>query len=235
MSESLIAADEAGKNRGRRYADKIEASGGTNIKEAMDTALDILAKGGTVGGRMPMLVFMTDGLPTVGETNTDELLRAVHGRNKSVHARFFCLGAGKDVNSLFIDKLAQGQRGSRDYVLPGEDIEVKVGQMVDRIAKPAITDVSFEWNGISAAQVYPKDIHDIYHGDPVVLMGRYPKEGKGSLVLTGKTAGGSVRQEFPLARPRSTETPTCPALGPPRPPPRRDPTTGQNPRSSTRS
>ncbi|MBI5625348.1 MAG: VWA domain-containing protein [Elusimicrobia bacterium] len=202
MSESLLAADEAGKNRGRRYADKIEASGGTNIKEALDTALDLLGKGGAAAGRMPMLVFLTDGLPTVGETNTDELLRAVHGRNKAVKARFFCLGAGKDVNSLFIDKLAEGQRGSRDYVLPGEDIEVKVGQMVDRIAKPAITDVSFEWNGVEAAQVYPKGVTDIYFGDPVLLVGRYPKEGKGSLVLTGKNAAGNVRQEFPLALPK---------------------------------
>ncbi|MFA6318239.1 MAG: VIT and VWA domain-containing protein [Elusimicrobiota bacterium] len=202
MSESLIAATEEGKNRGRRYADKIEASGGTNIKEAMDTALDILSKGGAAAGRLPMLVFLTDGLPTVGETNTDELLRSVHSRNKSVHARFFCLGTGKDVNSLFIDKLAEGQRGSRDYVLPGEDIEVKVGQMVDRIAKPAITDASFEWNAVEANQVYPKGITDIYYGDPVVLVGRYPKEGKGSLVLTGKNAGGSVRLEFPLSLPK---------------------------------
>ncbi|MBI4677399.1 MAG: VWA domain-containing protein [Elusimicrobia bacterium] len=213
MSESLIAATDEGKNRGRRYADKIEASGGTNIKEAMDTALDLLGKGGAAGERMPMLVFLTDGLPTVGETNTDELLRAVHSRNKSVKARFFCLGAGKDVNSLFIDKLAEGQRGSRDYVLPGEDIEVKLGQLVDRIAKPAITDVEFEWNRVEAAQVYPKGIHDIYHGDPVVLVGRYPKEGKGALVLKGKAAGGAVRQEFPLALPKeATENDYLPRL-----------------------
>ncbi|MBI5211466.1 MAG: VWA domain-containing protein [Elusimicrobia bacterium] len=212
MAQSLIAATEEGKGRGRRYADKIEASGGTNIKDALDAAMGLLESGKSKE-RLPMLVFLTDGLPTVGETNTDELLRSIHERNKGLRARFFLLGAGKDVNSLFIDKLAEGQKGSRDYVLPGEDIEVKVGQMVDRISKPAITDAKFEWNGVEVAQVYPKDVSDIYHGDPVVLIGRYGKEGKGSMVLTGRAAGAPTRQEFALNLPKEkTEDDYLPRL-----------------------
>jgi Ca-activated chloride channel family protein len=138
----------------------------------------------------------------VGETNTDALLRKEHAANKSVGARLFCLGVGSEVNSLFLDKLAEGQRGARDYVLPGEDIEVKMGALVDRIAKPALTDVSLDWEGVEVSQVYPREVSDIYYGDPLVLMGRYSKPGKGKLTLTAKSGGKDVRLVFPFELPR---------------------------------
>ncbi|MBI5243167.1 MAG: VWA domain-containing protein [Elusimicrobia bacterium] len=202
FSGALVSADPGNRQRAQSYVDKIEASGGTNLQGALEEAIRML-EAGKSPERIPMLLLVTDGLPTVGETQTDGLLRLVQSRNAALKTRFFCLGVGKDVNSLFLDKLAEGQHGSRDYVLPGEDIEVKLGQMVDRIAKPAFSNVQLQWSGVEASQLYPRDITDIYYGDPVVLFGRYPKEGQGQLILSGRSAGKAARVEIPVDFPKT--------------------------------
>ena len=212
FSPALVSADDANKEKAKAYVDKIEASGGTNLQGAIDEAVKLLGHDKS-SERIPMLFLLTDGLPTVGETQNDALLRLVRERNSALKARVFCLGIGKDVNSLFLDKLAEGQHGSRDYVLPGEDIEVKLGQMTDRIAKPALSNVQMQWSGVEVTQVYPKDITDIYYGDPVVLLGRYSKEGSGKMILTGVSAGRQVRLEVPVELPMTrTDDPYLPRL-----------------------
>jgi Ca-activated chloride channel family protein len=198
---ALVAATLEMRTAAKRYVESIDASGGTNMEGGLDAALEQLGPR-RAEGRVPMIVLLTDGLPTVGETNTDALLRKEHAANTSVGARLFCLGVGSEVNSLFLDKLAEGQHGARDYVLPGEDIEVKMGALVDRISKPALTGVRLEWEGVEVAQVYPKEAADIYYGDPLVLMGRYSKPGHGKLTLTAKSGGKDVRLVFPFELPR---------------------------------
>ena len=209
--ESLAEAAPEAVSRALRYVEDIDASGGTNLSEALQEALSLLQS--RRPGALPVLVLLTDGLPTVGETDTAALLRQVQAENRGLSARLFCFGAGADVNALLLDKLAESERGSREYVLPGEDIEVKVSRLTDRIAKPALTDVALEWEGVDARQVYPREVRDLYFGDSLVLMGRYGRGGKGRLVVTGRSAGRPVRLELPFELPeRSDKSPYLPRL-----------------------
>jgi Ca-activated chloride channel homolog len=194
----LMQATPENVAQGQRYIDRIEGAGGTNIQGGLSEGLKLLTRS---EGRVPMAFFVTDGVPTVGQTQVDDLLREAAAKTGASNARLFAFGVGSDVNTLLLDKLAQGNGGARDYVAPGEDIEAKVSTLYQKVAKPALTDVKIEWKGVDVAQVYPRPIRDVFYGSELAVMGRYKEGGKGSLVVTGRVGGKPARFEFPLDLP----------------------------------
>ena len=194
----LVAATPENVARAKRYAERIDAAGGTNIDAALAESLRMLKPS---DGRVPMAFLLTDGAPTVGETDVDALLRGAADKTKASGARVFVFGVGNDVNTLLLDKLADGNGGARDYVAPGEDIEAKVSTLYQKVSKPALTDVRVEWKGLDVDQTYPRPIRDVFYGGELTLLGRYRGAGKGSVVVTGRTGGHPVRFEFPLELP----------------------------------
>lgn len=200
LEDRLLDADEANKARAKRYIDGLEASGGTNIEGGLAQGLKLLS---ARDGRVPMIFFLTDGVPTVGETDVNALLAAVSSENSGVKARLFNFGVGSDVNTLLLDKLADGARGARDYVAPGEDIEAKVSALYQKVSRPALTDVRLEWRGVETTDVYPRPVPDLFHGSELTLYGRYKDGGRGTLVVTGKSGGHEVRFEYPVDLPKT--------------------------------
>lgn len=199
---SLLAATPENKARAKRYIERIEAAGGTNIEAGLDQGLKLL---NMADGRAPMLFFLTDGVPTIGQTDPAALLRKAAQDNAALRARIFSFGVGSDVNTLLLDKLAEAGRGARDYVAPSEDIEAKVSSLYQKVSHPALTDVKLEWSGVEVDQVYPRPVPDLFHGGELTLYGRYRAGGKGILVVTGKANGKPARFEFPVELP--TEAP----------------------------
>jgi len=198
IEEHLLAANDANKARAKRYIAGLEAAGGTNIEGALSEGLKLL---GHSDGRVPMIFFVTDGVPTEGRTDINELLREIAQKNNGVRARLFSFGVGSDVNTLLLDKLADEGRGARDYVAPGEDIEAKVSSLYQKVAKPALTDVKLEWRGLEVTDAYPRPVPDLFRGSELALYGRYKAGGKGTLVVTGKSGGRGVRFEYPVELP----------------------------------
>lgn len=199
LNESLLPADAEQKARAKRYIERLEAAGGTNIEAGLTEGLKLLARS---EGRVPMVFFLTDGVPTVGQTDVGALLKQAAQGNAALRARLFSFGVGSDVNTLLLDKLAEGGRGARDYVAPGEDIEVKVGSLYQKVAKPVLTDVKVEWNGVDTSDVLPRPMPDLFSGAELTLYGRYKTPGKGTLVVIGRAGGKPARFEFPVELPK---------------------------------
>ncbi|MDD5304944.1 MAG: VIT domain-containing protein [Elusimicrobia bacterium] len=195
---ALLAATPENKARAKRYIERIEAAGGTNIEAGLDQGLKLL---NTAGGITPMLFFLTDGVPTIGQTDPGALLRKASQDNAALRARIFSFGVGSDVNTLLLDKLAEAGRGARDYVAPNEDIEAKVSSLYQKVSHPALTDVKVEWQGVEVDQVFPKPVPDLFHGGELALYGRFRAGGKGTVVVTGKANGKPARFEFPVEFP----------------------------------
>ena len=90
----MIAADAAGKKRGEDFVGKLQPSGGTNINDSLHRVDEAVRQ----SDRPKMLVFMTDGLPTVGETNVEKIIANLKSAKK-VDVRIFPFGFGYDVNT----------------------------------------------------------------------------------------------------------------------------------------
>ena len=97
--------------------------GGTNINQSLLASLRQFSE--TDRERPKMRLFMTDGLPTVDETNVTKIIDNVRKASKP-GVRLFTFGVGYDVNTALLDKLAAENGGVADYVEPKEDLEVKV-------------------------------------------------------------------------------------------------------------
>ena len=168
MESGLIAADDQGRQRGEAFVKALRPVGGTNINQSLLASLRQFKE----GDRPKILVFMTDGLPTVDETNVSKIVDNVHKAGKP-GLRIFTFGVGYDVNTTLLDKIAADNGGVADYVEPKEDLEVKVSNFFSKVNYPVLTDLSLDLGGVQTDLVYPRGIPDVFRGSQVTLIGRY--------------------------------------------------------------
>ena len=189
MEAGMIAADERGRARGEAFVKALKPVGGTNINQSLLAALNQLTDPDRE--RPKMLVFMTDGLPTVDETNVNRIVDNVHQAIKP-GVRLFTFGVGYDVNTTLLDKLAAENGGVADYVEPKEDLEVKVSNFFSKVNYPVLTDLQLDMGGAQTDLVYPRGIPDVFRGSQVTLIGRYSNPddlNSVELKLSGRSGG----------------------------------------------
>jgi Ca-activated chloride channel homolog len=164
----LNEADSEHRKRASNFIADLKPIGGTAIADALQTALKARME---KSERPFVIIFLTDGLPTVGARNSDEIVADV---KKAGDARIFSFGIGSDVNTQLLDQIAEGTRAFSQYILENEDLEVKVSNFYTRIKEPVLTDVRLEFGGgVRTNKLYPAQIPDLFKGDQLVLTGRY--------------------------------------------------------------
>jgi len=181
---ALEPATPANVKSATDFIEKVDAIGGTAIDEALSMALDMAPQ----VDQPYMIVFLTDGLPTIGETREEVILANVAKRNKG-NVRLFVFGVGNDVNTHLLDKLAESNRGSRDYVAETEDLELKISAFYTKVANPVLSDLVLRVTGVRVRDIYPKRLPDLFKGSQLVVVGRYEGSGAGAAQLTGKVLG----------------------------------------------
>ncbi|MEE9391071.1 MAG: VIT and VWA domain-containing protein [Planctomycetota bacterium] len=168
----------------------LEARGGTNIHEALTSAIRGFA---SEDGRVNILVFLTDGRATVGETRMQTILKEVKTSSK-VPLRLFSFGVGYDVNTDLLDALADQNRGTRDYVTPSQNVEVVLSSFFDKIANPVMSDLEISVDGVTITDVYPKRLPDLFKGGEITIFGRYEGTGVKAIRLEGRI--GNTKKEY---------------------------------------
>jgi Ca-activated chloride channel family protein len=196
----------------QQYLADLTGSGGTEMMPAIMEALASPAD----PNRVRIVCFMTDG--EIG--NDFEIIDAV--KKNSGTARVFAFGIGNSVNHFLLDGIARAGRGEVEYVgcgcnepkpptssTAGTGVETKLpdtGTAQDaahrfaaRIAQPVLTDISIEWGTLPVADVYPKQIPDLFSHKPIVLYGRLTGPAVGTIWLRGKTASGPFERQVNIA------------------------------------
>jgi Ca-activated chloride channel homolog len=136
---------------------------------------------------------MTDGLPTVGETNPARIVDNARAA-KIPGLRLFTFGVGYDVNTALLDKLASENGGVADYIEPKEDLEVKVSNFFAKINHPVLTDLQLDMAGVETDLTYPRTLPDLFKGSQLTIIGRYRNPIDMQYVrlkLTGNSRGAS--------------------------------------------
>jgi Ca-activated chloride channel homolog len=192
MESGLIRADAAGRRRGVQFVEGLRAVGGTNINDALVEAMGQLPVQGT---RPRLLVFLTDGLPTVGETNVENILTNVR-RARREGIRLFSFGVGYDVNTRLLDRVAAENGGVADYVDPREDLEVKVSNFFDKVNHPVLTNLRLDLGPVRSDLVYPRELPDLFKGTQLALVGRYRNERDLAAVTLRLSGNASPTQTF---------------------------------------
>ena len=198
MESGLITADARGKARGEEFVKNLKPSGGTNINDSLRAAIRQFNS----GSRPKMLVFMTDGLPTVSETRVEKIVENIRETMSGAEGlRIFTFGVGYDVNTQLLDKIAAENGGTADYIEPKENLEVKVGNFFSKVSSPVLTDIEIDFGGVSPDLVYPRKMPDLFKGTQITLIGRYQNNSDNvTLRLRGKTGRETRTFNYPNLR-----------------------------------
>ena len=185
----LRPADEAAE--ALRWVDGLSARGSTDINRALLEAAAM-----TSPERPTYLIFLTDGLPTVGETDSGKILENFSAAARS-NLRVFSFGVGYDVDTLLLDSLSQEHHGASSYVRPGDPLDEMVSTFYARISTPVLTDLKLDIQGVSTYDLYPSPLPDLFAGSQIVVVGRYSNGGPSGVTLTGQVNGQSQSFSFP--------------------------------------
>jgi len=191
-SPKLQQATDANVLRAVREVQSIQADGGTNINDALTTAM----KNFNDGPNQKIILFMTDGLPTVGEQDIGAIVKQV-GQADHHSVRLFAFGVGDDVDDYLLLKLASDHRGALQYVRGGESIESKVGAFFAKISTPVLVNLHIDYGPIATNRCYPENLPDVFKGSQLILLGRYAQSGPQELVLQGEINGEKRTFRYP--------------------------------------
>jgi Ca-activated chloride channel family protein len=181
-------ASAANRSDAATWIRSLDAEGGTNIAGALAEAYAEAPDAEALG----VVVFLTDGLPSVGESDPERIAeRAEQGRGRF---RVFAFGVGDDVNTYLLDRLTERARGTTEYVRPGENIERAMGALSAKVASPVLTDLALSASqGVEVYDLQPGNLPDLFAGDEMVVFGRYRGAGSAggerTVVVRGRRNG----------------------------------------------
>ena len=152
-------------------------------------------------GRLSLVLFVTDGEPTIGER--DPAAIAAHAARLRGSQRVFTFGLGADVNAQLIEQLALEGHGTAQFVRPDEDVERAVGLVASRLTSPIASDlrVTVQCGGndegecVRLVHALPEGPIDLFAGQDLVLLTRYSGSGRARLAFDGRSATGAVHWE----------------------------------------
>lgn len=199
-----VVKDGSVTAQARAYLAALRPGGGTALNDALLLALRPPPRQGV----LPIVLFLTDGVPTIGTIGEADIRAAVAAGNR-YGRRVFTFGVGHDVNAPLLDWIAESTRGTTTYVQPQEDVEIKVSSVFRKLhgpvlASPQLTTLN-ENEEIDSRRV--RDLHplvppDLFEDDQLVVLGRYVGDAplRFRLEGIGETACRAFRFEFALDR-----------------------------------
>lgn len=194
LSERAVVKTTESEAEAIAFIKGISAVGGTNIHDALLAAM----RTEPAKGVLPMVIFLTDGLPTVGITQETAIREAV-AKGNAHERRVFGFGVGYDVNAPLLTAVSRETRGAPTFVLPQEDVEVKVGQVFRRLTGPVLASPTLKPGTASRVKdMLPGELPDIFEGDQLIVLGRYTDQDK-ALKFTLSGQGGEGERTFGMS------------------------------------
>jgi Ca-activated chloride channel homolog len=189
-AEGWTSATTESRNDASAWIRTLQAEGGTNIAGALTEAFAQPPAEQALG----VVVFLTDGQPSVGEKDPERIAEsAEQGRGRF---RVFSFGVGDDVNTYLLDRLTERARGTTEYVRPGENIERAVGSLAAKVASPVLTDVTLSGARVELYDLQPGSLPDLFAGDEMVVFGRYRGAGSREQSVTVRGRRNGRQEEF---------------------------------------
>ncbi len=180
------------------WVDRQSARGSTDINRALLEAAAM-----TDTERPTYLIFITDGLPTEGVIENNQILNNFK-INAPDNLRLFAFGVGYDVDTFLLDSLAQEHHGASSYVVPGESLDEILSGFYAKVSRPVLIDLQLDFGSLTNSgqelapyDLYPNPLPDLFAGSQIVVVGRYRESGRADVTLTGTVNGEGQTFTFP--------------------------------------
>jgi Ca-activated chloride channel family protein len=199
LFDKLVKATAPNRAKADDFIKALKPIGGTAIDDALQKALALRP---SHSDRPFVVIFLTDGRPTIGTTDEEQIVADVKKASEG-QTRVFCFGIGTDVNTHLLDRITEDTRAVSQYVLPEEDLEVKVSSFFSKIKEPVLTNPTLKFTGgIRATKLYPSTLPDLFKGEQLVLVGRYSGKGDAAVIVEGTVNGTARKFTYEVTFPR---------------------------------
>lgn len=210
FEDKLLTADADNVKRAKDFVNKLEATGATALNAALVESIGLLGK---PADRPRMVIFLTDGLPTAGESDPNKIVKNVAEKNRTESdnkpderlSRIFVFGVGNDVDTHLLDRISDGNGGSSNYVRPQEDIEAAVSALYAKLSHPVLSGIELKLGSAEASQVYPQKLPDLFVGTQLIVTGRYEGTGSTDILLSGTAGGKETVHEYSAELPKVSD------------------------------
>ena len=174
----LMGAKAQTKAEAANFVDALESGGSTNINDALLTALDMFEPD---TGRVPIIVFLTDGDPTAGVTSPYVIRENVKTANEAEVSIFtIAFGIEDEENYDFLRALSLANCGTAEKFYPSTNAETAINTFYETIATPMITNMDFSYSDVDASDIVNTGYNTLFAGSDAIVLAKYPA-GTGSI------------------------------------------------------
>ncbi|XP_030759814.1 inter-alpha-trypsin inhibitor heavy chain H4-like isoform X7 [Sitophilus oryzae] len=143
LPESVVASPENIK-KATEVVNKLDAFGGTDILTALKVGLKVVGTNKNPQQNHPIIVFLTDGEPTVGEVSTEKIISTITELN-SGQVPIFSLSFGDGADRAFLQKLSLKNEGFARHIYEAADANLQLENFYKQISSPLLTNVTFKY------------------------------------------------------------------------------------------
>ncbi|XP_043080312.1 inter-alpha-trypsin inhibitor heavy chain H6 [Puntigrus tetrazona] len=205
----------------KEFVRRIIAEGWTNINAALLSAAQLLNPSSRSSSstdnvasshRVPMIIFLTDGEATIGETEPDVILH--NAQNALGLASLFGLAFGDDADFPMLRRLALENRGVARMVYEDDDAAVQLKDFYDEVASPLLSDIQLSYLDDQVYDITRSLFPNYFQGSELVVTGRLkPGVQDLKLMLTANDSKQKVKVENELPLAKAVVNGTEPSLG----------------------
>ena len=188
-----VPADPDNKKAATAFINQQDALGVSNFEAGLGRAMQQAFP----ANRVNHVIFLTDGLPTLGEVELGPLSELI-GEWSAGQARLFTIGVGRDVDQGFLTGLAEEHRGEAYFLSEEGDIEAALQDLFESFTFPILLLDELSFDQVEIHDVHPRGVEALAAGRELFQVGRYRGGGTFTLSLTGHVGEENVSVDFPM-------------------------------------
>ena len=189
---TFFQATEENKNLAISSVLELEADGGTNINDAILAALEVTKEAIKKKETLPanvksMVIFLTDGLPSSGVTNDDEIKSNIQKSNED-QIPVFTIAFGADTDIGLLQDIASQSQAISKRIYEGSDAALQLEDFYAQISSPLLSNLKFEYVGglVDNSSVSDRSVNTFFRGAEFIITGKLSQdEGEMALNVTG--------------------------------------------------
>ncbi|XP_051804395.1 inter-alpha-trypsin inhibitor heavy chain H3-like isoform X3 [Acanthochromis polyacanthus] len=166
--QELVQASSENVESAKNFARTIRDRGATDINQAVLKGASML-NAHPREGSASILILLTDGDPTSGETNIEVIQSNVR---RAIADKFplYCLGFGFDVNFKFLEKMSLQNNGVARRIYEDSDADLQLKGFYEEVATPLLTDLTLLYAG--GTNLTQTNFSMYYNGSEIVVAGQ---------------------------------------------------------------
>ncbi|KAB0348502.1 hypothetical protein FD754_013359 [Muntiacus muntjak] len=173
--DHLVSVTPNSIRDGKVYIHHMSPSGGTDINGALQRGIQLLndyvAHNDIEDRSVSLVVFLTDGKPTVGETHT---LKILNNTREATRGRVcvFTVGIGADVDFKLLEKLSLENCGLTRRVHEDHDARAQLIGFYDEFRTPLLSDIRVDYPPGLVERATRTLFPNYFNGSEIVIAGK---------------------------------------------------------------